>query len=87
VIQKVMIIVASIYCQFEAIGVHHHGLNRWNATEPITSAINISATCMAGLPAGAPQFFERGTTARRVNFNAQDGSGVPAINRCRTDIL
>ncbi len=59
VIQKVMIMVASIYCQFEAIGVHHHGLNRWNATEPITSAINISATCMAGLPAGAPSSLMR----------------------------
>ena len=26
VIQKVMMIVSSIYFQFEAIGVHHHGL-------------------------------------------------------------
>ena len=30
--------------QFEAIGAYHHGLTRWNASEPTTIAISVQTT-------------------------------------------
>ncbi|MBT3407614.1 hypothetical protein HN415_02925 [Candidatus Woesearchaeota archaeon] len=38
--------VSSIAPQFEAISVHHHGVNIWNKTEPIITAKNIIPACM-----------------------------------------
>ncbi len=75
VIQKVMIMVASIVPQFEAIGVHHHGLRRWNATEPMTRASRISATCIRTRPAGAPPGYamrpgDKLCRTSRANLNA-----------------
>ena len=42
-IQKVASIVPSISRQFEAIGVHHHGLSAWKSTEPIARSANVTA--------------------------------------------
>ena len=44
-IQKVKLIVSSIAPQFEAMSVHHHGVNIWNKTEPIITAKNIIPAC------------------------------------------
>jgi hypothetical protein len=43
VIQNVASIVPSIARQFEAIGVHHHGLSAWKSTEPIARSANVTA--------------------------------------------
>ena len=37
----------SIVRQFEAMGVHHHGLTRWNITETRTIRTRLAATIMA----------------------------------------
>ena len=55
VIQNVMMIVESMYCQLEAIGVHHHGLTRWNTTEPTASRIRTIAKIIAYGSLRAPQ--------------------------------
>src|SRR4051812_10222171 len=46
VIQNVATIVESIYAQFDAMGVHHQGLRRWNATEPAAIRTSMSATAI-----------------------------------------
>jgi len=46
VTQNVRFTVSSIICQFDAIGVNHHGLRTWNATVPITSRIRTIAIAM-----------------------------------------
>ena len=37
-IQKLKIIVSSIALQFEAMSVHHHGVQTWNTIDPIITA-------------------------------------------------
>ena len=44
VTQKVKIIVSSIFPQFDATGVHHHGLQKWNMIDAIMINANITAT-------------------------------------------
>jgi len=44
VTQKVKIIVSSIFPQFDATGVHHHGLQKWNIIDPTMINANIIAT-------------------------------------------
>ena len=39
-IQKLKIIVSSIALQFEAISVHHQGVQMWNNIDPIITARN-----------------------------------------------
>jgi hypothetical protein len=46
VIQKVMMIVSSMYRQFEAIGVHHHGLIKWKSTDATATRSNMNATAI-----------------------------------------
>jgi hypothetical protein len=45
-IQKVKLIVSSIAPQFEAMSVHHHGVNMWNKTEPTITPKNIIPGCI-----------------------------------------
>jgi hypothetical protein len=47
VTQNVIIIVSSIMPQLDAIGVNHHGLQKWNTTEPTTNRINITANAIS----------------------------------------
>ena len=46
VTQNVRLTVSSIVSQFDAIGVNHHGLRKWNATVPITSSTTAIAIAM-----------------------------------------
>ena len=39
-IQKLKIIVSSIALQFEAMSVHHHGVQTWKIIDPIITAKN-----------------------------------------------
>ena len=50
VTQKVMVIVVSIACQLEAIGVKYQGLRKWNRTEPRDSTTKAMAMAMASVP-------------------------------------
>ena len=44
VTQNDKIIVSSIFPQFEATGVHHQGLQKWNMIDPKIIKVNITAT-------------------------------------------
>ena len=44
VTQKVKIIMSSILPQFEATGVHHHGLQKWNIIDATIISTNIIDT-------------------------------------------
>jgi hypothetical protein len=48
-IQKVNRIVSSIPPQLDAISVHHHGVTKWNTTEPMTTAKNMNPGCIGNL--------------------------------------
>ena len=48
VISSVMASVSSMRCQFDASGCVHHGLRRWNSTEPATMTIRAMGRAMAG---------------------------------------
>ena len=50
VTQKVRITVSSMVVQFDAMGVNHHGLAKWNIREPMTRRTRTTAIAIGELP-------------------------------------
>src|ERR1044072_7041835 len=65
---SVIVSVSSMVFQLDASGVVHHGLNRWNSTEPTTMMRRTMAMTMGGVSSRHCTRSVRGASAKRVDL-------------------